>query len=310
MESYFLINPVSGGGQAMSYLPAIEDAISVMKNCHLHTISAKGGACSFVRKIAESGKPCRFYAVGGDGTLNEVVNGLHGYENAQAGFIPSGTGNDFVRCFTGTKHFENISDQLAGNTMEIDTIQVTLDDNNPMRFVNMMNIGFDCNVVIRAGQMRSSGPFAYIKGVLMELFSKNWGFRLNVKFDDGSEYDSTALLFTLANGRYCGGGFLSSPFAELDNGYIDAAVIDKISRLMLLKLLGSYRNGKYIKNQNIQNIITYRRCRKIVLEVENRQGVSLDGEIFRFKEAELSVDNKSVKFIVPRGAEYKTAEKR
>lgn len=309
MESYFLINPVSGGGQAMSFLPVIEDTISEMKNCHLHTTSKKGGARAFVSKIAESGMPCRFFAVGGDGTLNEVINGLHGHKNAQAGFIPAGTGNDFVRCFSGTKHFTDIADQLDGNVMEIDSIKVTLDDNEPMRFINMMNIGFDCNVVINAENMRGTGSSAYIKGIFKELFSKNWGFNVNVTFDDGSEYDSSALLITLAKGRYCGGGFLSSPFAELDNGFIDTAVIDTISRLKLLSLIASYRNGTYLKNPNTQDIVTYKRCKEIVIEAENKQSACLDGEIHQFKRAELSADYKSVEFIVPRGAEYKRAEK-
>lgn len=310
MESYFLINPVSGGGQAMSFLPVIENAISEMKNCHLHTTSIKGGAYSFVSKIAESGMPCRFFAVGGDGTLNEIINGLHGHKNAQAGFIPAGTGNDFVRCFSGTKHFTDISDQLNGSIMEIDTIKTVLDDNAPTRFINMINIGFDCNVVINAANMRETGPSAYIKGVIKELFSKDWGFRLKVKFDDGSIYDDSALLLTLANGRYCGGGFLSSPYAELDNGFIDAAVVNEISRLKLLSLIGSYRKGTYLKKDNLNDLFTYKRCKNIVLEVKNKQSVSLDGEIYRFRKAELSVDYKSVEFIIPRGAEYRRAEKR
>ncbi|MEA4973773.1 MAG: diacylglycerol kinase family protein [Candidatus Metalachnospira sp.] len=308
MESYFLINPVSGNGRAMSFLPDIEDAISGMKKCHLHTTSHKGGASAFVRKIAESGRPCRFFALGGDGTLNEVINGIHGLKNAQAGFIPAGTGNDFVRCFNGIKHFTNIADQLDGTPMEIDTVKVTLDDNEPIRFINMMNIGFDCNVVINASHMRGSGSTAYIKGVFKELFSKNWGFNLKAFFDDGSVYNASALLFTLANGRYCGGGFLSSPYAELDNGLIDAAVVDRIGRLKIISLLKAYRDGTYLKQPKVQEFITYKRCSKIVLEVKGKQGVSLDGEIFHFKKAELLAENKTIEFIVPRGAEYKRAK--
>lgn len=304
MENYFLINPVSGSGRALSFVPTIEYAISGQNNCHLHTISVKGGARDFVRKIADSGRPCRFYAAGGDGTLNEIVNGIHGCENAQAGFIPAGTGNDFVRCFSGIKNFTDISSQLDGTPMAIDTVRVTLDDNEPMRFVNMMNIGFDCNVVINASQMRSSGSSAYLKGVLKELFSKEWGFRLRAEFDDGSTYDSSALLVTLANGRYCGGGFLSSPYALLDNGQLDAAVIDSIGRLKIISLLAAYRNGTYLKNPRIARFITYQQCRSISLKTSKKQSASLDGEIFRFRKAVLTVENKALKFIVPKGAEY------
>lgn len=304
MENYFLVNPVSGSGRALSFIPAIEYAVSGFKNCHLHTTSIRGGACDFVRKIADSGSPCRFYAVGGDGTFSEVINGIHGFKNAQAGFIPAGTGNDFVRCFSGLKNFTDISCQLDGTPMEIDTIKVILDDNEPMRFVNMMNIGFDCNVAINAAQTHSPSSSAYIKGIFKELFSKDWGFNIKANFDDGSSYNSSALLFTLANGRYCGGGFLSSPYAELDNGIIDAAVIDKIGRLKLISLLKAYQSGKYLKDPQLQCFITYRRCREVSIEAKKRQGVCLDGEIFKFRKAVLTAENKSVKFIVPKGSEY------
>ena len=100
MDNYFIVNPISGGGSAARVLPQIEALAASLKNCHLHTTSEKGSAKTFVHKIAESGRPCRFYAVGGDGTLNEIVNGIYSFSNAEAGFVPCGTGNDFSRCFS------------------------------------------------------------------------------------------------------------------------------------------------------------------------------------------------------------------
>ena len=154
-----------GGGSAARVLPQIEALAASLKNCHLHTTSEKGSAKTFVHKIAESGRPCRFYAVGGDGTLNEIVNGIYSFSNAEAGFVPCGTGNDFSRCFSPAQKFYDIKAQLDGTSMELDTIETTIDNGKPTMIINMANTGFDCNIVIRADKMRSSGSTAYIKGL-------------------------------------------------------------------------------------------------------------------------------------------------
>lgn len=303
MDNYFIVNPISGGGSAARVLPQIEALAANLKNCHLHTTSEKGSAKTFVHKIAESGRPCRFYAVGGDGTLNEIVNGIYSFSNAEAGFVPCGTGNDFSRCFSPAQKFYDIKAQLDGTSMELDTIETTIDNGKPTMIINMANTGFDCNIVIRADKMRSSGSTAYIKGLFQEFFS-DWGFNITIKTDSGLDITTDALLMTAAKGHYCGGGFCSSPLTLPDNGLIDIAVIKNISKLKLLQFLKKYHDGTCITDKKAQDFIKYTQCKEADISVSKPQGICLDGEIYTFSNAHFKCCPKSIKFIVPKGAEY------
>lgn len=301
MENYFIINPAAGNKSAESFIPAIEAA----GQSHIHITTDSGGAETFVRKLAEPGRPCRFYIVGGDGTLNEAVNGAFGCDNVQIGLIPAGTGNDFVRCFKNRDCFKNIDAQLAGKTMRIDTIKAVLDGKKETRFVNMANVGFDCNVVISKNEMKrrySAESSAYFIGVFHEL-AKNYGQKIRAEFDDGFIYDDCQLLCTIANGRYCGGGFCSSPEAELSDGMIDVCVINKIGRLKLLSFFKKYHDGTYLDDPKADNIFVHRKTKRFAIELEEESGISIDGEIYYFKRAEFEAESKKIAFIVPDGAD-------
>ena len=300
MEKYFIINPVSGKGEAVKFIPEIREA----GEHHIHVTEAVGEAESFSRKIASMGNDVRFYAVGGDGTLNEIINGVKGYKNAQVGLIPSGTGNDFVRCFENRDLFRNINAQVNGRVVEFDTVQASFDNGYVCDFINMANVGFDCNVVINTNTIKkkyASGSFAYLLGAVQELLAK-WGNEIKITFDDGEVYENTQLLCTIANGRYCGGGFCSSPHAMLSDGLIDVAVVSKLSKPQLIKMLGAYRNGTYLDTPMAKKFVKYKQTTGLKVELGERQGISIDGEIYYFKSAEFKINRHSLKFVLPEGA--------
>ncbi len=312
MKNYFIINPASGRGESMRFIPDIE----AFDNTNVFITSQKGEASVFVKKIADSGEVCRFYAVGGDGTLNEVINGAYGYKNAQVGLIPCGTGNDFVRCFKNKEDFTDIAAQLNGMEEPVDTIEASFDGGEGIYFINMANIGFDCNVVINTNTIKkkyASGSAAYIMGLIQEL-SKDIGQNIKIKFDDGDIYDGCQLLCTIANGMYCGGGFFSSPNARLSDGYIDVAVIHKMKKLKILSLLKKYRDGTYMTVPGIRDFVTYKKTTSLIVEMDKEQGISVDGEIYFFKTAEFINNKNSISFIIPqkiqKGANYENREHR
>ena len=302
MENYFIINPVSGKGKSADYIPIIKEN----KENHIYVTSKKGEAESFARSISSLGSEVSFFAVGGDGTLNEVINGIAGYKNARAGIVPAGTGNDFVRCFKNKERFRSINAQINGTEIIMDTAEAIFDNRIGTNFINMANIGFDCNVVINTNTIKkkyASGSFAYILGAVQEM-AGNWGNDIRISFDDGYVYDNSHLLCTIANGHYCGGGFCSSPYAELSDGYLDVAIVDKISKLKLISMLKGYRDGTYLKNSSAEGFITYKRTKTLGVELKNEQGVSVDGEIFYFRKAEFKIKKHSLRFILPAGAAF------
>lgn len=302
MKIYFIINPTSGRGKAVEFIPKIEE----IKQSNVYITTKKGEAEIFVHEICKKGEKCRFYAVGGDGTFNEVINGAYGYDNAQVGLIPAGTGNDFIRCFDNREDFVDIISQLNGIEKPIDTIKVTFDNNITTRFVNMGNIGFDCDVVIRADEVKSKfnfGPINYLIGVIFELI-KNWGQKIKVTFDNGEICEINHLLSTIANGKYCGGGFCSSPYADMSDGLIDIAIIEKIGKFKFITMLNKYRKGTYLKDESVKNLLTYRQTKKVKVEMDKKQGICIDGEIYRFKTAIFENENKSIRFIIPKSTKY------
>lgn len=300
MKRYFVINPVSGNGRAREFVAKLKESDYGL----VYITAGKGDAERFIKQEAESGEKCVFYAVGGDGTLNETVNGAAGLKNVSIGVIPAGTGNDFVRYFENRDKFLDIDAQLNGEEIQIDAIKAVFDGVKSVFFINMANIGFDCNVVINASKIKNgiiSGPMAYIMGAVQEIFRK-WGQDVKIIFDDGYEYNGCQLLCTIANAGYCGGGFNSSPFADISDGYIDAAIIDKISRPKLISMLKGYREGTYLNDPKAKDFITYRRAKSLTAEFSSNTEISVDGEIFEFKRADFTVHKGCLNFIVPKGA--------
>ena len=307
MKRYFIINPVSGKGRAREFVSKLKSR----NEGQIYITACRGDAERFIKREASGGDRCVFYAVGGDGTLNETVNGAMGFDNVSIGIIPAGTGNDFVRYFGDEEAFLDIDSQLNGKEIKIDTIKAVFDNGSPVNFINMANIGFDCNVVINAAKIKNgivSGPMAYVCGAAQEMF-REWGQKVSIKFDDGYTYKGCQLLCTIANAGYCGGGFRSSPFADISDGYIDVAVIDKISRLKLLSMLKGYRDGTYLNDPRAESFITYRRTESLTAEFETSTKVSVDGEIFDFKKAEFKINKRCLKFMVPQGAEIPGGQK-
>ncbi|MDR3224877.1 MAG: hypothetical protein LBT52_01110 [Clostridiales Family XIII bacterium] len=127
MKHIFLLNPVAGKGQASTdVLPGIISAVKAKGvEYEIHRTVNVGDARRYVNNRCEDsgGAPVRFYAVGGDGTMNEVLNGLYGYGNAELAVVPAGTGNDLLRTFGVKEDFLDIERQIDGRAGKIDAIR-------------------------------------------------------------------------------------------------------------------------------------------------------------------------------------------
>ena len=168
MHHYFIINPAAGQGKAAKLVPAIREYMEGEGlPFTIYQTKGVGDAMAYVRYMAKKG-PARFYACGGDGTLNEVVNGLKKFPQCQVALIPAGTGNDFLRNFTNMENFQDIAAQVAGEAVAIDVLQV-----NGRRVVNMTNTGFDSAVVAQVAKLKKipfvAGPLAYVLAVAVLL---------------------------------------------------------------------------------------------------------------------------------------------
>ncbi len=304
MKHFFVINPKSGKGRHAEELEAqireVCEAKGVTYECYF--TKAAGDATRFVREICQSGEelPARFYACGGDGTVCEVVNGVGAREDAAVGVIPVGTGNDFVRNFSSPELFFDISAQVDGSESEIDLIRC-----NDTLAINMINIGFDCEVVKKkeefGGKKFLPKKFAYLAGLAITLFKKPT-VKLSLTLEDGTEEDKHFLLTTIANGGFCGGGFNSNPRASLNDGSLDILFVNNVSRSRFVSLVGSYKKGTHITEKN-GSILRHMKCGSLRMKFPEARSASIDGELYDFEELLIECLPLAGRIVIPLGAE-------
>ena len=306
MIYHFILNPKSGKKKKhKSIEQTIKNAcIKRQLSYHIYYTTCIGDATEYVKSMVRiSSERQRFVCVGGDGTLNEIVNSAPCNPLVEFGVIPGGSGNDFVKNFTNVKLFSSIEAQLDGDAIPLDLIKC-----NDFYCVNMVNIGFDCAVVKEASKLKQykliSPSFSYVLGVAVVLFKK-FGTKMKLIFDDGEVLENDFTLSAIGNGKFCGGGFMATPQALLTDGLLDVCVIDKISRMTFLSLVMSYRKGTHLENKRARKILRHRRVSHFRMEFETPLPICIDGEIKGAKNIEFSVVKNGLNFVIPKGCDLK-----
>lgn len=309
MKHIFIINPAAGKGAFQAKLEAgiPEAAKAVGAEYETYITECIGDARKVVRGICteRAGEAMRFYACGGDGTLNEVVNGAAGFPDVEVAVVPVGTGNDFVKNFGDKESFLDIENQIKGSAITIDALKF-----NGRYAVNMVNMGFDCAVVETVARIKRrpwiSSKFAYIAGVLVE-FLRMPGVEIKSLVVDGKPIEkSRLLLLAMANGSFYGGGFHSAPKAKVNDGIIDIFYADRMSHLQFASMIGSYKKGTYLENKRIMKKVSYHKCESIFIDFESEQSVCVDGEIEKAKELRIEVVPSFLRFSLPESIACKT----
>ena len=308
MKYCFICNPMAGKEGKDILKEKIRSVCSSMGlNFDILTTSSRGDATRLVKKYCEenSHEEISVYACGGDGTAGEVVNGVMAFDNEERkrigmGLIPVGTGNDFVRNFSNKENFLDIEAQINSTPNDIDLLKC-----NDMYAINMINVGFDCEVVVKMQELKRHplipSKMAYIAGLVVTLVKKP-GVSMKASVDGGETEEKDLLLTTFANGCFCGGGFHSNPNADINNGHVDHLFINNVSRTKFLSLVGSYKNGTHICEKNKK--VLFNGCgERYSVKFPRLTNVSVDGEVIGFKEFDLSVVRNAIRFLVPKGCE-------
>ncbi len=306
IKHVFILNPVAGKRAGKSDLQAQIEQVCQARSVdfEIHQTDAVGEATAYVRRTCERypDTQLRFYACGGDGTLSEVVNGAYGYANAAVGVVPVGTGNDFARNFEGKQAFLDIDAQLDGQTHKVDLIRY-----NDRLCVNMINIGFDCEVVKLTAKLKKSkllpASVGYIAGLVLTLIRKP-GVKASISVDGAAPEQRRMLLTSVANGAWCGGGFHSSPLAHLQDGVLDMLMIKNVTRVRFLSLVGAYKSGSFVNDPKARRVIDYVKAQNVRYTFAGVKSICADGEIFDVTELEISAVKEALCLIVPKGAAY------
>jgi len=219
-------------------------------------------------------------AVGGDGTVHEVVNGLMqvpAETRPIMAVVPAGSGNDFAHAIgVPLQPDRALVYALNGQPSFVD-VGLLIDDNGRQEyFDNTVGIGFDAVVTIRTHKL------PIVRGFLMYLTAVIQTILLNhdpalMRFEsDGSTWEEKALMFTICNGGREGGGFVIAPNAKIDDGILDYALVKKCDRLTMFRLIPEFMKGTHMRFPQIK----MGECKAISLRSDRPMYIHADGEIF------------------------------
>ncbi len=304
MKHLFIVNPVAGGRDKTEYIKkSVSQILGSSDNFEVYTTRAPLDASEKVRAEAKVCDELRVYSVGGDGTLNECVNGAIGHSNVAVSVCPVGTGNDFVRTFgEESEMFLDIKSLIYGEIRPIDLIKC-----NEKYSINICSAGLDARIGKDVHEFSRypiiGGKMAYTTSVVSNTI-KGTSTEMRVTFGDDGELkrDGKITLICACNGSFYGGGYNPVPEARPDDGALDFLVIGDVSRLKLAKLIGKFKAGRY--KEIDENLVDYYKGSSIKIEAEKPICLSLDGEILYVKTAEFKIVPKGINFVFPVGMKY------
>lgn len=298
MKHYFIVNPAAG--QTDSFKILTEKLKTIAADFEIYSTKAKGDGIRFIKERCEefSYERLRFYACGGDGTLNEVINGAFGYENAEVSCYPCGSGNDFIKYYGEKDRFLDVEELINAPAAPIDLIKVG------ERFsVNVVNFGFDTYACKTMNEIKKKpiigGNKAYYTGVAKALL---FAMKSKAKvYADGELLNENGelLLCSAANGKYYGGSFCCAPRSDNTDGLMEVCLIKPIPRLRFLTLVKAYEKGEHLDNRRFGDIMVYRRAKKLEIKADSDFSITLDGEIIDGRDFTCEIIPGGINFAVP-----------
>ena len=262
-----------------------------------------GHAVALVEEAAQRGDPLRVYACGGDGTLNEVVNGAAGRDHVAVTHCPMGSGNDFLRMFGQDAGRFRQLDQL------LDTPQTAMDliNCNGRYSINVCSVGFDARIGFGAADFKKlplvSGSAAYQLSAVRTII-KGIHLPYRVEVDGETMPGDRFTLLCACNGRFYGGGFNPSPDAMPDDGLLNFIVIPAVSRLTVAALIQMFARGEI--GEIPQAIL--RQGREMRIHCDRVSAVNVDGERVDGQELSIALSDKKVQFFYPAGATWQGSQ--
>lgn len=302
MKHLFIVNPVAGGKDRSAEITTqAEQALQESGVAfEVYVTKAPMDACEKIRTEAAGGDELRVYACGGDGTLNECVNGAVGLENVAVTHFPCGTGNDFIKLFGEEKaRFFRLEELLDGEVRPLDVIECC-----GRYSINICSVGVDARIGTDvhkySGIPLIGGATGYVVSTIVNLV-KGITQKLAVR-GCGIDYTGGTTLICACNGRFYGGGFNPIPEARPDNGTLEYLVVKDVTRLQFATLVGKYAKGRY--RELPQEYVTHLNGTHLEIESDEEMVVNIDGEALYSQHVNFDICPGGVNFIVPRNMAF------
>jgi diacylglycerol kinase (ATP) len=296
----FIINPVAGGGFALSMEKTIREMTDIKGITAEIVFSEKRGHAS---QLSEeyAGRGFKYIiGVGGDGTFNEVANPLINRKDIVTGLVPAGTGNDFIQILGFPNRFgeEHWNQFFSGNQICMDTGSC-----NGMIFLNGMGLGFDAQVAAEnytaPGEVKKGGKNKYIWQILKTLFL--YRERKMIVLSNGEKIETDCFINTVSIGRRFAGGFFLTPKAIANDGLLDVCAIKRLSLPQRLRILTMVPKGTHITDKKVN----YFQTESLTIEFPEKVPYHLDGELYFGDKFDISILPCALKVIYnPAGNHY------
>ncbi|HET6402698.1 MAG TPA: diacylglycerol kinase family protein [Candidatus Kapabacteria bacterium] len=274
---FFIYNPVSGDRSRAEQLRHIRESLG--NRFPWMATALPGDITSLARKAAMEGAKT-IVAVGGNGTVHDVVNGMMSVEaplRPSLGILPIGTGNDFAQAARIPSDLEKALELvLNGKSHPVDLGSMENERGDKVYWANSCGIGLNGRAAIRAGRIQAfKGEMRYIAATLAEMMLFKAVKEADLTVDNHRLSEGFSLL-TLGNGPREGGGFLMTPGASIEDGYLDLLFVGPLSMMGLLALLPSARKGTHLKSRAVFT----RKFSTLHLKAYEPLAIHTDGEIF------------------------------
>ena len=305
MQHLFLINPAAGKvDRTFECSQKIHEVCKARKlDYRIRVSKARGDITAWAREAAASGQETRIYACGGDGTLNEAVNGAACASNVAVTHWPGGSGNDFIKIFSDPAAFRDLEALIDGEETSFDLIRC-----GDRYAINICSVGIDARIgtdVISYKRLPLvTGSGAYLISAAVN-FARGIAEPYTVEIN-GENISGDMSLVCVCSGRWYGGGFNPVPEAEPDDGVLDVLIAKGVSRLQVPQLLGPYKAGRY---REFPEMFRYFRTDAVTIRCGKDTVINLDGESKFEKEITFRVIPKGMRFFYPQGLTYHTEKK-
>ena len=256
----------------------------------IHITREKGEAGELVKKLTSAGEKCSIIAVGGDGSLHDLLNGIEDFENTTLGLIPLGTGNDFAECAHIPNNAKKAAEIIVRNKpQKIDFIELE----SGLRSLNAVGMGIDVDVLRRAYNGKNTKKSKYLHAFIVSL-AKFKSCKFTVKYD-GKEEEHFGLICGISNGTQIGGGIKLYPEAKISDGYLDLVVMEYISKFSTVFAFIKLMRGKINRVKQITAV----KVKSAEIISHGDTTIQADGEMYENVPLKVSVAENKLNFYLP-----------
>lgn len=249
----------------------------------------------------------RVYAIGGDGTIHEAVNGIIGFKNAELAILPYGTGNDFVKIYgvfnENLKEYQSFDKLISGTAEPIDISKISGTNlEEPWYSINVINFGFDAIVGAKGNENKLKGikdPYGFTHAIVPAIAKGR--FNKIVVSADGEPINSKKLLLSsIAQGQWVGGEYHASPKSDNTDGLLDIVVFKTMSlSKLLIKLFKKYHDGVYMDEKGLEKSYFYKKAKKASIDAPKDIDVCVDGEMIKGTHFDIECLPGAIKLVKP-----------